>query len=321
MKNDIKFSIIIPAYNSEKYLENCLDSVVSQTFKNFEIIIVNDGSTDNTQEIIDKYIKENRFISCIRQKNSGLSASRNNGLDKAKGEYIVYLDSDDSINLDFLENINCALEKERKNQIDVIRVNVNTINNNNESSCLFDKMKVLNGEDLLMYLISNKVMVVPAWAYVYRREFLLENNYIFEIGRYHEDYGLTIKVLLSSKTDLIVPTSIYNYYIRSNSIMTSKDREKNSKKAMDMLYFYDNMLLFLNDKVKDETKCLMVKSYLTNGLINNINNLNDDFKKIFIDELKKRKIENNLLNNTFSRKCKKIICSINYKFYAKIFNK
>ena len=82
-----------------------------------------------------------------------------------------------------------------------------------------------------------------------------------------------------------------------------------------------DMLLFLNDKVKDETKCLMVKSYLTNGLINNINNLNDDFERVFIDELKKRKIEKNLLNNTFSRKCKKIICAINYKVYAKIFNK
>ena len=166
------------------------------------------------------------------------------------------------------------------------------------------------------YSLSQDSYFVPAWLYAYRKDFFETNHFEYAKGKYHEDYGLTIKVLLSSKTDLIVPTSIYNYYIRSNSIMTSKDREKNSKKAMDMLYFYDNMLLFLNDKVKDETKCLMVKSYLTNGLINNINNLNDDFERVFIDELKKRKIENNLLNNTFSRKCKKIICSINYKFYA-----
>ena len=105
MKSKFKFSIIIPAYNAEKYLENCLNSVVNQTFNDFEVIVINDGSKDNTQKIIDNYIKDNKYIKCINQKNSGLSASRNNGLDMASGEYIVYLDSDDSINLEFLENI------------------------------------------------------------------------------------------------------------------------------------------------------------------------------------------------------------------------
>ena len=316
MKN-VKYSIIIPAYNAENYLENCLDSVVSQTYKNFEVIIINDGSTDNTQKIIDKYLKKYKFISCIIQKTSGLSASRNNGLDKAIGKYIVYLDSDDSINTIFLSEVDKVIQEET----DLVRVNVNTIDNNKEVLAFNSESFKLTGEELFMYLLDNKVMIVPAWAYVYKRKFLLKNNFKYELGRYHEDYGLTIKILLTSNRCAVVPTAIYNYYIRSNSIMTSKNGEKNNKKATDMLYFYDNMILFLNNNLKNKEKCIKAKSYMTNGLLNNLNNLEKKYKNDFIIELKKRKIENNLLSDTIGRKLKKLICCVSYKLYAMLFNK
>ena len=99
----MRFSIIVPVYNVEKYLKNAIESVLQQAYSNFELILVDDGSTDNCPEIIDEYAsKDNRLIS-IHQKNSGLSAARNSGLRVARGEYIVFLDSDDMLNVDILK--------------------------------------------------------------------------------------------------------------------------------------------------------------------------------------------------------------------------
>lgn len=97
------FSIIVPVYNVEKYLDKCLASILRQTFKNFECIIIDDGSPDNSNAIIDKYVKLDQCFKVIHQKNMGLSAARNAGLDIAKGEYVVFVDSDDYIADDYLE--------------------------------------------------------------------------------------------------------------------------------------------------------------------------------------------------------------------------
>ena len=108
-----KFSIIIPVYNVEKYIKKCLDSVVNQTVKDYEVILINDGSTDNSMEIAKKY-----SFKIINQKNQGQSAARNHGIKEAKGDYIVFLDSDDTIEKDYLEKI----EESLKDKPDVIRI-------------------------------------------------------------------------------------------------------------------------------------------------------------------------------------------------------
>ena len=103
----MKFSIIVPVYNVEKYLEKCLESILNQTFKDFEAIIVNDGSTDNSQEIIDKYVnKDQKIFKSFKKENGGLSDARNFGIERAKGEYIVFLDSDDYIDENLLNTLN-----------------------------------------------------------------------------------------------------------------------------------------------------------------------------------------------------------------------
>ena len=107
MGNDIKISIIVPVYNCAKYIKKCLDSLINQTFKNIEIILVNDGSTDNSEEIIQSY-DDNRIV-YIKQKNQGPSAARNLGIDLAKGEYIGFVDSDDWIDADYYEKLYNAI--------------------------------------------------------------------------------------------------------------------------------------------------------------------------------------------------------------------
>ena len=113
-------SVIIPVYNVEPYLEQCLDSVINQTYKNLEIICINDGSTDNSLKILEKYQKKDNRIKLINQKNKGLSEARNAGLDVAKGEYIAFVDSDDylelnayeeAMNVVLQEKISCGLKK------------------------------------------------------------------------------------------------------------------------------------------------------------------------------------------------------------------
>ncbi|MBR2140366.1 MAG: glycosyltransferase family 2 protein [Phascolarctobacterium sp.] len=98
------FSIVVPVYNVEKYLQRCLDSIVNQTFKNFECILVNDGSTDGSTEIVNYYAKEYGFLKAIHQSNKGLSAARNKGIENCSGEYILFCDSDDFVEKEMLES-------------------------------------------------------------------------------------------------------------------------------------------------------------------------------------------------------------------------
>ena len=121
-----KFSIIVPVYNVEKYIEKCLESILNQTYDNFEIIVINDGSTDNSKKILDNY-KTNKKIKIINQDNQGLSIARNNGLGAASGDYILFIDSDDYIEEELLSTLNKNINNE-----DLIRFQVQTVNENKE---------------------------------------------------------------------------------------------------------------------------------------------------------------------------------------------
>lgn len=123
MNSDNKISVIIPIYNVEKYIDRCIKSVVNQSYKNLEIILINDGSLDRSGDICDKWAKKDKRIKVIHQKNSGVSVARNIGLDNAKGEYITFVDADDYIELDYCEVLQYELNK---NSVDIIYCNIFT---------------------------------------------------------------------------------------------------------------------------------------------------------------------------------------------------
>ena len=230
-----KFSVIVPVYNTEKYLRKCLDSLINQPFSDYEIIIVNDGSPDNSQDIIDEYAQNypEKVKSYIKE-NGGLSDARNYGIDRALGNYILFIDSDDYVSLELLEVLNGRLcEKE----VDVIRFNAQVVLSNNENgeTLFFPQTSVVTGIEALDKLIDNKQYFEPAPFYAYRKEFWQKNNFRFSLGRYHVDFGLIPEVIIKAQSFSSVEHIGYFYFQSNSSIMRTVNEEKDKKRAFDGL--------------------------------------------------------------------------------------
>lgn len=304
-----KFSIIVPVYNTEKYLKRCLDSLINQSFSDYEIIIVNDGSTDNSSKVIEKYL-DNSKIKLIEEENQGLSSARNNGVKEAIGKYLIFVDSDDYVEKKLLEKINSILDKE----YDLVKIQYQMVYENRKEKCIDDI--VLNKEYVSTdYFMDNLLKNKPfemAWAYVYRKDFYVENNFEFKNGLYHEDFGLIPLIILKSKSVYVSDYIGYNYSQEGISITRTTNYLKILKRAYDMLTHFDYLYFEVNKLEIDENVKKYFNSYISNALIDKIDKLNSDDKKKYIMELKKRKVFDLILSDTFKRKIKKMILKIKY---------
>lgn len=301
----MKYSIVICCFNGSKYIDRCIKSLKKQTYKNFEILFINDGSNDDSLDKIKKYEKFKK-LNIISQTNKGLSASRNLGIQKSTGDYILFLDVDDTLEYNTLEIIN----KKNKNE-DLIKFGYNYIYPE-----YIEKVKTnyptkkISNEDAFNILVESKIVFEMAAIYAFKKSFLLENKLEFEVGRYHEDYGLIPYTILKSKSIKLINNNLYNYYQTDDSITRNDDYNKTLKKANDMFFHTINM----NEKVKllnikEETKKLFY-SYTTNGVLLTSNKLNKKDKKIFYKQIKEHELINNLLCNNLKRKIKRIIWKI-----------
>ncbi len=293
----MKFSIIVPVYNVEKYLEKCLESILNQTFKDFEAIIVNDGSTDNSQEIIDKYVnKDQKIFKSFKKENGGLSDARNFGIERAKGEYIVFLDSDDYIDENLLNTLNNYISK--NSDLQLLKIPYKRVDEN--ENIIYKEIideELNSGENLFIKLRNKKVCIEPACFYCINREYWIRNKFSFPIGKFHEDFAIMLIVLLKAQKVQIIKNSYYNYTIRNNSIMTSNSYEKKVKKAYDKLEHYDNIMIKLDriEHLNKKTKEICLE-YISTAICMSIRNLKDIDKKIYRTELKKRKVLKNFKN-------------------------
>ena len=299
-----KFSIIIPVYNVEKYIKKCLDSVFSQTFKDYEVIVVNDGTKDNSMDIVKDY-----NVKVVNQKNMGLSEARNTGVKNSTGEYIIFLDSDDYIEKDLLKEVNKSL----KNKPDLVRYQVKMVweNSDRELDYNEEEFNGKNGVDSFN-IISSYHFVETAWAYAYRRAYYLKNNFSFKKGMIHEDFGLIPLVILKAKSVNSISYVGYCYLQRDGSIMSSGNYEK-VKKKVDDFYLHYNYLIKEFNKLNNDTS--VAKSFISNSMILKILELNDDDYKVYLKKLKSDKVFDNLLEDTFARKVKKLILKINPKLF------
>ena len=240
---DYKISIIIPIYNVEKYLEKCIESCLSQTYKNLEIILVNDGSTDNSKNICELYMKKDKRIVYIEKNNGGLSDARNMGIRKAKGDYFFFLDSDDWINNDSICKLVHSVIK--CNSDIVVGCYLETSEKGTYGENVFGpkKEEVMSGIDSVNKLINegNSIGVV-VWNKLYKKE--LFDHVIFEKGKIHEDVYFTPKVLYYAKKVSFINDVVYFYRNDREGSITNK---KLSKRNLDSLDGFKSNYLFFKD--------------------------------------------------------------------------
>lgn len=299
----MRYSIIVPVYNTEKYIDKCLKSIFSNTYKNFEVIIVNDGSTDKTENIINKYIKKYDNIIYIKQKNIGLSLARNNGVKKATGDYLLFIDSDDYVEKNLLENINKNID-----DLDVLRYQLNIVFNDKIIPYEEKEFNATDGIDAFEKIVKYK-FIEMASLYVINRKYYLDNNFMFEKDVYHEDYGLLPLVIATAKKVKSINYLGYNYVQRDGSIMSSNDTEKMKKKMDDMLFLFTKAIKYLDNIPYSQN----VKSFYANSIIDKYNSLSDKLKKEYIKKIKDLKVISYLSNDSFKRKIKKILYEIKYE--------
>ena len=222
MNNDKLVSIIIPVYNGEQFLDKCMDSVLNQTYKNIEIILSDDGSTDNSLDIIKKYAKNNKRVKWDSHGNVGLSMTRNIAFEKVTGDYVTYLDVDDYFDYDFIENMLMYYNDE-----DIIIGGFKRIYPNGEVDFTYS----LNNSKKW-----NKYKRVTVWAKLYNVDFLRKNNIIYPEKRlYGEDVVYTMRCLSRTDNVKVIPYIGYNYLINENSI-THKDTNKIKNDVPKMLW-------------------------------------------------------------------------------------
>lgn len=235
-------TVIVPVYNVSKYLEKCVASIISQTYSNLEIILVDDGSTDGSGELCDELSKKDKRILVIHKRNGGLSSARNAGLEIAKGDFIGFVDSDDWIEPTMYEEMHALMVNEN---CDLVECAVNLVNDYGTKTVKETPSEVISGKTALSHHLDEFIgysMPRPAvWSKLYRRSFWIENR--FPEGQIHEDYFLTCKSLYEAKTVGLVHKGLYNHLVSNpTSIMNSKFGRKDLYKVNQYKYRVDYLL-------------------------------------------------------------------------------
>lgn len=309
-------SIIIPIYNVKPYLQMCMDSVLRQSYSNLEIILVNDGSTDGSEEIAERYIERDKRVSLIHQVNMGLSAARNTGIRKSTGKYIYLLDSDDMLHPQAIESMVYLMQKEcgdivignfkyieeEENPLQSIPIDLSRIEDLNTK-------RVLTGKDFL--LETGNLLNVVAWGKLYKRETfdLIE----YPVGRLHEDRYVTYKILYPLTKVVVIEEQHYYYRKRNNSITSQKNMER---RIRDTLAAYEEAIEFYGEKSDYILWAYSLKNKI-NCLRQLVDNASNEQEKIQNIEILNK--EYDVIQKCYRNKINKHITSIKEKIAFSLF--
>jgi glycosyltransferase involved in cell wall biosynthesis len=226
-------SVIIPVYNTEKYVKEALLSIIEQTLRDIEIIVVNDGSTDKSGLIIEELAKEDERIHVINRNNGGQSSARNLGTAAARGEYLYYMDSDDFLEPDALES---CFESCRKSDSDFLFFNGDLMENNYNTGLRYRHKALIeqtyNGGEILERLIDNRDFIVSPCLYFIKREYLSAKGIDFYPGIIHEDQLFSFKLFFNANKVTYLNRALFKRRLREESTMTKKFSSKNIKGYM-----------------------------------------------------------------------------------------
>ncbi len=313
MENSGLISVIIPVYNVEEYLRECIDSVLSQTYENYEIILVDDGSTDNSGKICDEYVEKYHKIIVVHKENGGLSDARNTGLLYAKGEYIYFLDSDDYIVPECFAELVTII---RKDASDFVFFDALSFEDNNKDFTIPQRYKrkkeydTNKGETVLKTLIDNKEFHSSVPLCFIKSEFLKKQKLDFVLGVFYEDTIFTYKIFMLASRVAYCPKSLYHRRYRKASIMTTG---KNKRYFDSICRVYEEVLSF--SKNENKFNLDVAQKYIARcafNVFNNYEKLSIEDKIICkkqLDEIKKIILK----DNAYGNKALKMRC------YGKVF--
>ena len=311
--------MIIPIYNAEQYLRQCLDSVVNQTYKNLEIILVDDGSTDNSGKICDEYALKDKRIVVIHKENGGISDARNIGIEKASGEFITFVDSDDDVANDIIEYLYEILKKFNC-KMSVCAHNIIKNNKIKKSFNLKGDCK-LSSQECIKKMLYDDGIDTSAWAKLYDRSIFEQIRY--PKGMLFEDIATTYKLFIKSTEIASGHLAKYNYRIRNEHSITrcvfNKSKldliENTDKMATDVINMFPNL----------QKAALRRKIYARFSTLNqllNVDKENENIVKETVSFIKKYTW--NILfdkNVPLRDKCAIILLNINYNLYKFIWQK
>ncbi len=273
-------SIVVPAYNAEDTLKNTVEDILSQTFNDFELILVNDGSTDKTEIICREYSDKDNRIVVLSQKNGGLSNARNNGTKIAKGQYITYIDADDRVESYYLEYLIRAL---KENDVDMVCGRTNRVKEGDSDILKNEtyRAEVFNKKEAVCEMLTGKKITVGPCNRLVPRAWYIENPFLE--GKKYEDLSNSYKLHLKASSVAFVDANIYHYVMRGGSITGSKIIK--SQQCMD---YYEAINMCVKGVLKefpdiiDDVSVLKARDYMS--LYLNINRCSEKNEKLRIME-------------------------------------
>ena len=273
-------SIIVPVYNIEEYIGECIESIVNQSYSNMEIIIVNDGSTDTSGQICNEWKKKDTRICVINKQNGGLSDARNYGLKIATGEYICFVDGDDTIDLSYIQILYDSINKYK---VDLVACNF--YQNNIETGKLeypkrFSDRVLCVDSNKYMELVYNNTYLATACIKMGKRK--IYENIFFPVGKKHEDSFVIIDVIMNCDKIGIIPDCLYFYRQRKTSIMNNQDEDLFLDDFAWINYHIEVLSKLNLKKTLFEAKKLFCHNYIKNYKL-----LSDNNKKIVQEQYKK----------------------------------
>lgn len=312
MDGNLKFSVIIPVYNVENYLKECIESVLKQNYLNYEVILVDDGSTDSSGTICDFYSKTYKKVSVIHKKNGGLSDARNAGLNVAQGEYIVFVDSDDWIELDALNNFDQCLDSTEVTKPDIIitRMTENYMSNNSEKTndeCFADYLheELFTKERAIRWQCCETRDTWPAPKNIYSREFIESNSLRFAVGRLHEDLDWTSKCMICASSFIGMTAPWYHHRMDRVGSITNTVKGKTITDVIEMgRLFYEESYVeadWLSEMVLQRVLKTVFPCIRQNKFCSKRDQ--DDIKKAVLDNI-------HYLKKTKEPKYKLLLCAI-----------
>ncbi|MDR0301568.1 MAG: glycosyltransferase [Treponema sp.] len=245
--NNVLISVIVPVYNDEKNLPRCIDSILAQTHEDFECLLIDDGSTDNCPVLCDKYAQKDKRIRVYHRKNEGISKSRQFGIDNSKGQYILFIDSDDWVEHSFLNDV---YQKLVTDNVDILFMDFFEENAAGKERYISQNKICTDTETILSLVLEGKLFSC-LWNVIIKKNIYKQNNIVFTDGiNYGEDTLFILEILLNNPTVGYLPGVYYHHSYNHNSF-TRKNKKERYKERVKFL----NCLSFLLKKYRRDDLC------------------------------------------------------------------